>query len=119
MSQMFKFPVPAQLVISNMSLNTTITLTDPPAECPPECTAECTEQWKVVAITGVGYVVSSLIIFFLQRAYLRLRKICKKKGEERKKLAKNTSEVDVEMDTFHSARSTSIESFQSAKSRLS
>ena len=134
MSQMFKYPVPAQLVISKMFLKTTgnltvntlnIYATNIYATLP----AEETDQGITAGITVFVLVVSSLIVFFLQRAYMRLRKICKKRKEKRREEIQNLatnpselSEVAIEMDSFNCARCTSIgslDSFHSARSRHS
>ena len=116
--QMFKFPVPAQLVISKMFLNHTVSdfLSPTDKTAIQDCDCDTTTIWNYVIfglVTCVSSVISGLVLFFLTRAYLKLRKRCTK--------TRNFG-VQVEMNTLYSTGSTSALSFDSycsAKSRLS
>ena len=118
--QMFKYPVSAKLVISKMFLNHTVSdifsPTDKTAIQNCDCDCDTTTIWNFFIlglVTCVSSIISGLVLFFLTRAYVKLRKRCSKT---------TNFGVQVEMNTLYSTGSTSALSFDSycsAKSRLS
>ena len=120
--QMFKDPMPAQLVISKMFNNTDSILN--PTDCTP---IQVCDPWIVGLISCLSSAVAGVVVFFVTRSYLRLRICCKGQGKEKERKEGNNKQiyrcpgVQVTIEHLHSTSlhsTSSLQSFHSATSSL-